>query len=103
MRSNDFLLGHPFNVSSYAALLAMVAKITGYKPGKVVYSCGDAHIYKPHIEPLEIQMNRPHHEYTRLVIKDRGQKEITDFVYDDFELVGYDELNSGKLKAEMFT
>ena len=50
MRSNDFLLGAPANISSYALLTLILAKLSGYKAKELVYTAGDAHIYKNHID-----------------------------------------------------
>lgn len=101
MRSNDYFLGNPYNVASYAILLIMVAKITGYTPGKVVYMSGDTHIYIPHEDAFMQQCSAQHHPAPMLIIKDRGQTSIDDFVFEDFELMGYK--SSPKIPAEMFT
>lgn len=44
-RSCDSLLGVPFNFTSEALKLKMVANILGYKPGIFTHVLGDAHIY----------------------------------------------------------
>ena len=57
-RSADLLLGVPFNIASYALLLAMVAHVTGYEPGTFVHTLGDAHIYSNHVEAVRLQLGR---------------------------------------------
>ncbi len=57
-RSCDVPLGLPFNVTQYACLLAMIAKTTGLKPGKISYSIKDAHIYVNQIEGIKEQIRR---------------------------------------------
>lgn len=58
VRSNDVGLGMPFNVAQYAFLLHAMAKISGRKPGRLLYFAQNAHIYKNHIEALEEQLLR---------------------------------------------
>lgn len=55
-RSCDVPLGLPFNVTQYATLLSMVAHCTGYKPGKIIYTIKDAHIYVNQIEGIKQQL-----------------------------------------------
>lgn len=52
-RSCDLFLGVPFNIASYAALLVVIARLTGKTPGKLVSSMGDIHLYENQLEPSE--------------------------------------------------
>ncbi|QGX97834.1 thymidylate synthase [Roseovarius faecimaris] len=87
-RSADMFLGVPFNIASYALLLAMLAHVTGYEPGDFVHSIGDAHIYSNHMEQVETQLARTPGPLPTLRIK-RDVGSIFDFRYDDFEFEGY--------------
>jgi thymidylate synthase len=49
-RSADFGLGIPFNIASYALLMKILAKETGYKARKLTGFFGNAHIYNNHLE-----------------------------------------------------
>lgn len=57
-RSADIFLGVPFNIASYALLVHIVARLTGYKPGEFVHTFGDVHIYEDHIQAAKEQIER---------------------------------------------
>jgi thymidylate synthase len=57
-RSVDTFLGLPFNIASYGLLLSLIAYETGYKPGSLVGSLGDTHLYLNHIEQAKEQIKR---------------------------------------------
>ncbi|MGI9371736.1 MAG: thymidylate synthase, partial [Hyphomicrobiales bacterium] len=88
-RSADIFLGVPFNIASYALLTHMMANVTGLKVGDFVHTFGDAHLYSNHMDQVEEQLKRTPHGLPRLVIK-RDVAELDQFVYDDFEIAGYE-------------
>lgn len=57
-RSVDLMLGLPFNIASYATLLHLLAKETGYKEGKLIGNLGDTQIYLNHLPGAEEQLSR---------------------------------------------
>lgn len=88
MRSNDYLLGAPFNVASYALLTHMIAQQLNMVPDELVYSGVDVHLYSNHLEQAKLQLTREPYPLPKLVIK-RKPDSIFDYKYEDFELVGY--------------
>lgn len=88
-RSADTFLGVPFNIASYALLTMMVAQVCGLEPGDFVYTTGDTHLYLNHIEQAKLQLTREPRPLPKMKINPEV-KNIFDFKYEDFELVGYD-------------
>lgn len=88
-RSADIFLGVPFNIASYALLTLMVAQVAGLKPGDFVHTLGDAHLYNNHLQQADEQLARKPFSLPGMKINP-AIKSITDFKYDDFELVNYE-------------
>lgn len=71
LRSNDIFLGNPYNVSSYAALAHIIAKITDLQVGELSYHGADVHLYSNHKEQALEQLSRsPSHSVPELVLPD---------------------------------
>jgi thymidylate synthase len=66
----------------------MVSRLTGHAPGELVYTIGDAHLYKNHFEPAVEMMNRKSYSLPSLEVSG-GQTSIDDFEFEDFDLKEY--------------
>ena len=97
-RSCDVFLGLPFNIASYALLTHMLAQVCGLKVGDFVWSGGDVHIYKNHVQQVQEQLLREPRELPTLWI-DTSITDIDSFTMDSFRLEDYDPMDS--IKAPM--
>ena len=86
-RSADAFLGVPFNIASYALLLALVAKVTGLTAHEFVHTVGDAHIYMNHLEQVNTQLKRVPRKLPKLILAEKIN--IEDFTYEDINLEEY--------------
>ena len=95
-RSCDMFLGVPFNIASYALLTMMIAQVCDLKPGEFIHTLGDTHIYHNHFEQVREQLTHTPLALPQMKINP-NVKDINDFKFEDFELVGYESY--GTIKA----
>ena len=91
-RSVDTFLGLPFNIASYGLLLEIIAKEVNMVPDELIGNLGDVHLYSNHIEQAKEQIERKPFELPKLGMDYRDgeyNKNLTDFVPDDFYLINY--------------
>jgi thymidylate synthase len=101
-RSADAFLGVPFNISSYALLMHMIAHVSDLEVGEFVYTLGDYHIYQNHLEQVQELLAREPLPLPQLEIVDegrrlRGLQGLLEINYADLKLVGYQ--SHGKIAA----
>lgn len=110
-RSGDMLTASGaggVNEVQYAALLMMVAKATGYKPGVFTHIVENEQIYDRHISGAQELVNRAenqidnnHKESCQVgVIFNPQTNNFYDFTIDNFQLVGYKPIRP-QIKLEL--
>lgn len=87
-RSCDSFLGVPYDLASYALLLTLICKETGYKPGCVYGMLGSCHIYENHLDVVKEQLSRPTHKLPTIEIE--NWKNIWEWEYTDVKLLNYE-------------
>lgn len=99
-RSQDFFLGVPFNVASYAVFCHIIGKYTNLSPRNMTFFMGDTHIYRNHLEQVKEQLSRNPLPGPILVIDDCiKEMKLEDIKLDHFQVIGY--LHHSKIAAPM--
>lgn len=92
-RSCDVPLGLNFNQVQVFTLLALMAQITGHKPGKAYHKIVNAHIYEDQLELMrDVQLKREPFPSPQLKINPeiKTLEDLETWVtLDDFDVVGY--------------
>jgi thymidylate synthase len=92
-RSCDVPLGLNFNQIQVFTLLALMAQITGHKPGLAYHKIVNAHIYEDQLPLMrDVQLTREPFESPSLIINPdiKSLKDLETWVtMDDFEVQGY--------------
>lgn len=92
-RSCDFPVGVPFNIASYALLLHLLAKETGYEEGQLCGFFDDAHIYENQIGGVVKQLDRDPKQLPRIETEsyDDGRGfSVFNWEYVDTTVFNYD-------------
>lgn len=93
-RSADVPLGLPFNISQYAILMSLLAKVSGLQPGKLYYNIADAHIYVNQIDGIKKQLAN----YEKMLKFEKIINENSDIYLEEF----YNALKSTKEEKEEY-
>ncbi len=87
-RSQDMLVANGWNVCQYAALVHMMARVSGLEVGELIHVIADAHIYDRHIPIVKELISRPAYDAPRLVI-DKGVSDFYSFTTENIYLEDY--------------
>ena len=87
-RSQDVLAAGNWNVVQYAALLMMIAQVSGFKPGELVHVIADAHIYDKHIPIVKELIKRETYPAPKVELNP-DVKNFYDFKVSDFTIGEY--------------
>lgn len=96
-RSVDIMLGLPFNIASYALLLHLLAKETGFQEGKLVGFLADIHLFVNHVEGAKEQLSRDPDQYPLPNLQTNDFRSIFDWQYTDTEVMNYQSYPAIKL------
>lgn len=89
-RSVDTMLGLPFNITSYALLLHLLAKESGLKEGKLVGFLADVHIYENHLAGAREQLIRDPNKFALPTIQTDNFTSIFDWHgSEDSKVINY--------------
>lgn len=87
-RSQDILAAGNWNVVQYAALVMMIAQVSGLKPGILMHVIADAHIYDRHISIVKDLITRPTYPAPKVTLNPLV-KDFYEFTVDDFTIENY--------------
>ena len=87
-RSQDMLTANNWNVCQYAALVHMMAQVSGLEAGELVHVIADCHIYDRHVELVKKMLDNPTFEAPKFEI-DKSVTDFYAFTKDSFKMVDY--------------
>ena len=99
-RSSDYCVAGHVNKIQYVALMMIVARHVGLKPGVFMHVVDNLHIYNRHIDQAKELLSRtPSNKQPKLILKE-GKSNFYDFTIDDFEIIDYEPVKP-QLKFEL--
>lgn len=87
-RSQDMLAANNWNVVQYAALVHMLAQVSGLRAGELVHVIADAHIYDRHVPIIEKMLTAPQSAAPVFALNS-DVTDFYDFTRESFTLSGY--------------
>ena len=89
-RSGAMGLGVPFNMAQYAALVHLIAQVSGLRVGLFTHVINNAHVYKNHVDAMKTQLARLPKAYDAPVLKlNPDVHDFYDFKPEDIVLENY--------------
>ena len=99
-RSSDYVVSEGVNRLQYCALLLMVAKSVGLKPGLFTYNVANLHMYDRHEKQVKELLTRTPIDKQPKLILDTDKTDFYSFIIDDFKLVDFEPAGE-QLKFEL--
>ena len=87
-RSQDMLTANNWNVCQYAALVHMIAQVSGLQAGELVHVIADCPIYDRHVELVKRMLDNPMYDAPKFEI-DPTVTDFYAFPKDSFKMVDY--------------
>ena len=87
-RSQDMLTANNWNVCQYAALVHMIAQVSGLEAGELVHVIADCHIYDRHVDLVKRMLDNPAYDAPKFEI-DQSVTDFYAFTKDSFKMVDY--------------
>ena len=87
-RSQDMLTANNWNVVQYAALVHMLAQVSGLQAGELVHVIADCHIYDRHVPLVEKLLQNEPLPAPKFYVN-QNVKDFYQFTVDDFRLENY--------------
>lgn len=87
-RSQDMLAANAWNVAQYAALVMMLAQVSGLQAGELVHVIADAHIYDRHIPIVEELIKRESFDAPKVTL-DPAVTDFYAFTPESFKVENY--------------
>lgn len=98
-RSSDIALAGSHNCAAGALFVRLLCSVTGLKPGELIWSPADTHIYLNQINAVRVQIERKPTKFPLLEVTAPDSGVITDFKYSNLKLINYNP--QPKIKFEM--
>jgi thymidylate synthase len=89
-RSSDIALAGGWNIAQYALLTYLLANICSLKPGDLIWTPGDTHIYLNQMAAANEITNRVPRPFPAIYVASPADGQITGFEWDDITLKDYD-------------
>jgi thymidylate synthase len=96
LRSSDYLTAGAINQVQYIALMLMICRDTGLKPGVFRNYIDNCQIYDRHIDNAKIMLERDSVDANPILVLNPTKKDFYSFTLEDFKIIDYprEEINA---------